>query len=80
MGLPKTQGVDVSPYFTKEYYRREYPVWSMSDPVGIFGEVELQGPRWISILLFGLSIGLTLGFALWLIRLLVPYGSVEKSS
>ena len=37
-GRPKAQGVDLSPYFTPEYYERKLPVWSTSDPDGQFGE------------------------------------------
>jgi hypothetical protein len=37
-GMPKTQGVDLSPYFTEAYYRGEVPVWIASDPEGRLGE------------------------------------------
>lgn len=30
-GQPKLQGVDVSPFFTKEFYQKDYPVWTLSD-------------------------------------------------
>jgi hypothetical protein len=30
-GMPKLQGVDVSPFFTKEFYQKKYPVWNLSD-------------------------------------------------
>jgi len=31
-GWPRTQGVDWSPYFSPEYYRREFPVWESYGP------------------------------------------------
>ncbi len=37
-GRPKAQGVDLSPYFTPDYYQRKIPVWSTSDPEGQLGE------------------------------------------
>ena len=30
-GMPKLQGVDVSPFFTEEFYQKKYPVWMQSD-------------------------------------------------
>ena len=38
-GMPEGQGVSLMPYFTKEYYQGELPVWIMSDNEGVFGEV-----------------------------------------
>ncbi len=38
-GLPKTHGMDLSPYFTKEYWERTYPVWQdFADDWGSLGE------------------------------------------
>jgi FtsP/CotA-like multicopper oxidase with cupredoxin domain len=37
-GMPKAQGVDLAPYFTEAYWRREVPVWIASDPKGRLGE------------------------------------------
>jgi FtsP/CotA-like multicopper oxidase with cupredoxin domain len=37
-GMPMAQGVDLAPYFTDAYYRREVPVWVASDPEGRLGE------------------------------------------
>jgi hypothetical protein len=30
-GMPKLQGVDVSPFFTQQFYQKKYPVWGQSD-------------------------------------------------
>ncbi len=30
-GMPKLQGVGVSPFFTREFYQKKYPVWVQSD-------------------------------------------------
>jgi len=38
-GMPKGQGVDVSPFFTKEFYQKKYPIWNLSDENRLFGEV-----------------------------------------
>ena len=38
-GMPKLQGVDVSPFFTKEFYQKKYPVWNLSDDNRLYGNV-----------------------------------------
>ncbi len=30
-GMPKSQGIDITPLFTQEYYAKSYPVWNKSD-------------------------------------------------
>ena len=40
-GMPKAQGVDMRPYFTKEYYQGKLPVWLMSDKNGKLGDALL---------------------------------------
>lgn len=37
-GMPKLQGVDVTPFFTEEFYKKQYPVWTLSDPNKHYGE------------------------------------------
>ncbi len=39
-GMPKVQGVDVSPFFTKEFYQKKYPIWNLSDQHRHYGEIE----------------------------------------
>ena len=68
MGMPKTQGVDVSPYFTKEFYEGDYPVWELSDPEGVFGKVAKVLPRSLDIIIFGLSLGLAGAFMILFFR------------
>ncbi|MGR9106461.1 MAG: multicopper oxidase domain-containing protein [Gammaproteobacteria bacterium] len=40
MGMPKAQGVDLSQYFTKEFYQGRLPVWQGTDTVNSLGAVE----------------------------------------
>jgi FtsP/CotA-like multicopper oxidase with cupredoxin domain len=37
MGLPKTQGIDISKYFTHEFHQRTLPIWQDLDEVGSLG-------------------------------------------
>lgn len=37
-GMPKTQGVDITPFFTAEFYKKQYPVWTLSDDKKHYGE------------------------------------------
>jgi FtsP/CotA-like multicopper oxidase with cupredoxin domain len=39
-GMPKLQGVDVSPFFTKEFYQKKYPIWTLSDDKKLYGETS----------------------------------------
>ena len=39
-GMPKLQGVDPSPFFTKEFYQKKYPVWSLSDENHLYGNIN----------------------------------------
>ncbi len=39
-GQPKLQGVDVTPFFTKEFYQKKYPIWNLSDERKHYGEIE----------------------------------------
>ncbi len=41
-GIPKMQGVDVTPFFTKEFYQKKYPLWNLSDERRIYGETGRQ--------------------------------------
>ncbi|MEE9355321.1 MAG: multicopper oxidase domain-containing protein [Methylococcaceae bacterium] len=43
MGMPKAQGVDLSPYFSKAFYERKLPVWQGYDEANSLGEVEDNG-------------------------------------
>ncbi len=40
-GMPKLQGVDVSPFFTQEFYQKKYPVWNLSDEQRFYGDIEI---------------------------------------
>lgn len=42
-GLPKLQGGDISPYFTKEFYERTVPVWQDADEWNSLGEANGEG-------------------------------------
>jgi len=39
MGMPKVQGVDLTPYFTKEFFQRRLPVWQDLDAWNSLGAV-----------------------------------------
>ncbi len=39
-GMPKLQGIDVSPFFTKEFYQKKYPIWSLSDKHKFYGNLS----------------------------------------
>ncbi len=41
-GMPKLQGVDVTPFFTKEFYQKKYPIWNLSDEHKHYGEISNQ--------------------------------------
>ncbi|KAF3982170.1 MAG: multicopper oxidase domain-containing protein [Methylococcales symbiont of Hymedesmia sp. n. MRB-2018] len=38
-GMPKLQGVDPTPFFTAEFYKKQYPVWTLSDDKKHYGDV-----------------------------------------
>ena len=42
-GIPKLQGVDVGPYFTKAFFDRKVPVWQDADSWNSLGEVYAGG-------------------------------------
>ena len=63
-GWPKTQGVDWTPFFTPNYYRREIPVWTTYDPTGVVGEVQSRSPRWLRVVFIGVIVGVILGLML----------------
>ena len=44
-GMPKLQGVDVSPFFTKEFYQKKYPIWNLSDDKKLYGEVAIPANK-----------------------------------
>jgi hypothetical protein len=67
-GWPKTQGVDWTPFFSPQYYKREIPVWTMYDPTGMLGEADMRTPRWFRAMLLGFVVGALIGFCLGLGR------------
>jgi hypothetical protein len=60
-GWPKTQGVPWNQYFTKEYYRKEVPIWESYAP-GLFSDTR-SDPFWY-VRLSGLAIAAGLAGAL----------------
>jgi hypothetical protein len=42
-GIPKLQGVSVAPYFTKDFFARNLPVWQDADEWNSLGEVDAEG-------------------------------------
>lgn len=43
-GSPKLQGVDISPFFTKEFYQKKYPLWTLSDTKKLYGAISQNNP------------------------------------
>lgn len=39
-GMPMHQGVDLTPYFSKEFYERKVPVWTSFDQDNLFGDIK----------------------------------------
>lgn len=56
-GLPKLQGVDPSKFFTKEFHRRETPVWMDFDLRGFYGDIKNDNSGLWRFLLIGLLLG-----------------------
>lgn len=59
-GMPRVSGVSWKPYFSKEYYNREVPVWSSYDSGGMFGAFRKQPVKKPVIAMMG-AIGLLAG-------------------
>jgi FtsP/CotA-like multicopper oxidase with cupredoxin domain len=60
-GWPKMQGVNWTPFFTKEYYERKVPVWATYDETGMLGEAGSQTRPLRRVVLLGFVVGLLLG-------------------
>jgi FtsP/CotA-like multicopper oxidase with cupredoxin domain len=60
-GWPKLQGVDWTPFFTPQYYRREIPVWTTYDPTGMLGEVTAPTSHVGRFMMLGFVAGVLLG-------------------
>jgi manganese oxidase len=60
-GWPTMQGVDWTPFFTKEYYQRQVPVWAAYDEAGTLGETGSRTPRLSRVILLGIFLGAVLG-------------------
>lgn len=41
-GMPTLQGVDVSPFFTEAFYKKQFPVWNQSDDKQHYGDIAQQ--------------------------------------
>ncbi|WP_232420190.1 multicopper oxidase domain-containing protein [Nitrosococcus watsonii] len=61
-GMPLGRGVDLKPYFSKEFYQKEVPVWANFDQENLFGEIS-KVPAQLSIqpALLAFGVGLLLG-------------------
>lgn len=44
-GMPKTQGVDITPFFTAEFYQKRYPVWTLSDTKNQYGDAFIASNK-----------------------------------
>lgn len=39
-GKPKLQGIDISPFFTTDFYQKTFPIWTLSDENSWYSEIE----------------------------------------
>jgi FtsP/CotA-like multicopper oxidase with cupredoxin domain len=39
-GQPKLQGVDITPFFSADFYQRRYPLWTLSDSNKFYAEIN----------------------------------------
>ncbi|KAF3978377.1 MAG: multicopper oxidase domain-containing protein [Methylococcales symbiont of Iophon sp. n. MRB-2018] len=47
-GMPKLQGVDPTPFFTAEFYKKQYPVWTLSDDKKHYGDAFIATDKSLS--------------------------------
>jgi manganese oxidase len=60
-GLPTLHGVDLKPFFTKEFYQRKFPVWASYDRDRMLVEPESVPPSLMGALSLAFLAGLALG-------------------
>jgi FtsP/CotA-like multicopper oxidase with cupredoxin domain len=60
-GLPSLSGVSLKPFFTKEFYRREFPVWATYDQARTLVEPEGVAPSPWGLMSLAFLAGLALG-------------------
>ncbi|WP_244859976.1 multicopper oxidase domain-containing protein [Nitrosococcus oceani] len=61
-GMPLGRGVDLKPYFSKEFYQKEVPVWASFDQENLFGEIsKVPDQLRIQPALLAFGVGLLLG-------------------
>ena len=63
-GWPQTRGVDLSPYFTEAFYRKQVPVWESYAP-GLFSDPGTDYRFLLRMALLLLGLGLLAGTLLW---------------
>jgi FtsP/CotA-like multicopper oxidase with cupredoxin domain len=69
-GVPKLHGVDVRPFFTKEFFERKIPVWTSYDPEGKLADADAVPPALTRPALLAFVAGLLLGGIAFVIRFL----------
>ncbi len=67
-GWPRLQGVDWSPYFSREYYDGKVPVWQAYDPFNHFGDLAKSNSGLLRAVAVGIDLGLLLTFLIILFR------------
>ncbi len=71
IGLPKSQGIDISKYFTEEFHQRKLPVWQDLDASGSLGAAAGQSAPIIDpatrITLIDFIFGLVAGLMLYML-------------
>ncbi len=66
-GIPKLQGMDLTPFFNLGMFQRQIPLWARSDAWEIFSDTGPLPPDTLRVILSGISLGLALGltWACW---------------
>ncbi len=68
-GLPVMHGMDLAPFFTKEFYERKLPVWATIDKTGALGDPEPVSPALAWPLFWAFGGGLLIGGVIMFISL-----------
>lgn len=67
-GWPRLQGVDWSPYFSREYYDGKVPVWQAYDPFNQFGDLVKTNGGLLRAIFAAIDLGLLLTCMIILFR------------
>ncbi|HEB77548.1 MAG TPA: copper oxidase [Methylothermaceae bacterium] len=63
-GIPKLQGMDLTPFLNIGMFHKQVPLWARSEAWEIFSEANPIPPNTVRVILSGISLGLALGLIL----------------